>query len=484
MNEQNLLIPHSNPIDIEEEKDRSDEEYQVIQEDYHSSPRCGIKSRAVKKVMTNITFSSVEISTKPYIKYCVTQIKEEQKNNNSDKQINNSNNNNINNNSKPSKKLPKDKKEDNDNEENKEEKETQETNNFHIMEEKNNKIGCNKLKNSPKINKKLEKNHIKFREGKNFMNSEKEIKKILSIKMKLSLNNEEKIDKNKENSDRNIFKVIPKHINTNLNNKEIPKEDNYKAKSIMNIYSLNFRKDKEKIKIYSPKETNINITKDKNEGVSVPSLFTTKNIKRVKKSKKFIDNDGKKKKSNITRQHSFIPINKIKKAKIHEEKEKDVKKTRRHSLIPNIEIGKQNKKMFLNILNNNDIKNKIKKKNKHQKMKSLGEKNDEVITFEKYKKFEKFENEACCTPKRRINCKFMLQMDDSFKDSENNKNSDIPKTTKGKRKVSIYDNNIESKKKEKYLQKKKRIYQKKNLYFVFLKKKIKIYIVRKIVKKK
>ena len=81
MNEKNLLIPYSNPKDIEEEKDRSDEEYQIIQEDYHSSPKCGIKSRAVKKVVTNIIFSPVEKSTTPYIKYCVTQRKEEQKNN-------------------------------------------------------------------------------------------------------------------------------------------------------------------------------------------------------------------------------------------------------------------------------------------------------------------------------------------------------------------------------------------------------------------
>ena len=474
MNEQNLLIPHSNSIDIEEEKDISDEEYQVIQEDYHSSPRCGIKSRAVKKVMANITFSPVEISTKPYIKYCVMPIKEEQKNNNSDNLLNNSNNNNINNNSIPCKKILKEKREYNDNEENKEEKETQETNNFHIMEEKIDKTESNKLKNSAKI-KKTEKNHIKFRDGKNIINSEKEIKKILSIKMKLNLNNEEKLDKDKENSDRNIYKIIPKNLNTNLNNKEIQKEeildkDIYKAKSIMNIYSLNLKKDKEKIRIFSPKEVNINTTKDKNEGICMSSLFTTKNIKRIKKTKKLIENSGKFKKSNITRQHSFIPINKIKKGKIHEEKEKENKKTRRRSLIPNIEAIKENKKMFLNTLNHSDNKNKIKKKNlKHQKMKSLGEKNDNVVTFEKYKKFEKFENEACCTPKRRINCKYLLKMDESFKDSENNKNSDIPKTTKGKRKVSIYDNNnIESKKKRKiFTEEKKDLSKKKSIFCIF-----------------
>ena len=107
--------------------------------------------------------------------------------------------------------------------------------------------------------------------------------------MKLNLNNEEKLDKDKENSDRNIYKIIPKNLNTNLNNKEIQKEeildkDIYKAKSIMNIYSLNLKKDKEKIRIFSPKEANINTTKDKNEGICMSSLFTTKNIKRIKKA--------------------------------------------------------------------------------------------------------------------------------------------------------------------------------------------------------
>ena len=64
----------------EEKKEESEEEYQIITEDYCSSPKCGIKSQSVKNVTKNITFSPVEISMNPYFKYSVFQIKEEQKN--------------------------------------------------------------------------------------------------------------------------------------------------------------------------------------------------------------------------------------------------------------------------------------------------------------------------------------------------------------------------------------------------------------------
>ena len=81
MNEEKLSIPHLNSL--EGQKDDSEEVYEVIEEDYRSSPKCGIKSRIVKTVMRNIIFSPIEISTNPYIKYCVTQLKEEEKNHNS-----------------------------------------------------------------------------------------------------------------------------------------------------------------------------------------------------------------------------------------------------------------------------------------------------------------------------------------------------------------------------------------------------------------
>ena len=65
-------------LDIEKEKkDESFEEYQIIKEDYCSSPKCGIKSKIVTKSVEKIIFSPVEISTKPYFKYCVTPGKDE-----------------------------------------------------------------------------------------------------------------------------------------------------------------------------------------------------------------------------------------------------------------------------------------------------------------------------------------------------------------------------------------------------------------------
>ena len=136
MNEEKEQITHFNSL--EERKEDSEEEYQIIEEDYHSSPKCGIKSRVVKKVMGNIIFSPIEISANPYFKYCVTQIKEVQKNNISS---------NLTTNLKLSKKDIKNKKDEVKvsigDEDNKESKETEETNNVHLVEEKNQKIAIN-----------------------------------------------------------------------------------------------------------------------------------------------------------------------------------------------------------------------------------------------------------------------------------------------------------------------------------------------------
>ena len=65
---------------FENQFEEKNEEYQVIRENYHSSPKCGIKYLFVKKIIKNIIFSPLEISANPYFKYSVTQIKEEQKN--------------------------------------------------------------------------------------------------------------------------------------------------------------------------------------------------------------------------------------------------------------------------------------------------------------------------------------------------------------------------------------------------------------------
>ena len=73
----------------EEKIFENDDECQIIKEDYHSSPRCGIKSKSVKNTSRDIIFSPIEISTKPYCKYCVIPIKEEQKNDISRTETNN-----------------------------------------------------------------------------------------------------------------------------------------------------------------------------------------------------------------------------------------------------------------------------------------------------------------------------------------------------------------------------------------------------------
>ena len=534
MNEQKKLFPCKS--NLEEMKEIEEEECQVIKEDYHSSPRCGIRARVVKKITRNITFSPIEISKNPYFKYCVKQIKEEQKNDNS---INISNNHNnlkiINKELKENSGLSIEK------------KETQDASKIHIVEEKANAIISNIVNKKNDLKKKREKNNLQFRKIRNYMNSEKLTKKIISIKLKLSLNNEleekksnqsieknnynitsnisnnkpissqngnddetphnicstklssnaENIDKEKDNTNDNIKDSTKDKIkeNTNENTKENTKEnakdnakdnikdsikdfikdihrDNNKEKHInntiklnpiLNIHSINFKNDKEKK--FCPK-----FLKDKFEQIPMPSLYSTNNIKKIKKPKKFLEIENKKVKSNVTRQHSFIPISKIKKVKINEEeKDKNDKNRKRHSLIPKDENKKDNKKIYLNILRNSELKNKLKKKNsRHKKMKSLGEKNNKLIKFEKYNK--RNENETCGTPKRRINCSYKLKMDDSFKDSENNKITDIPKSSKSKKRVSIFD--TESKKRKRLFGEEKKegnIYNKKKSIFCNIK---------------
>ena len=78
MNETKIIPIIVNNLDNEKEKkEESFEEYQIIKEDYCSSPRCGIKSKIVTKSVEKIIFSPVEISTKPYFKYCVSPGKDE-----------------------------------------------------------------------------------------------------------------------------------------------------------------------------------------------------------------------------------------------------------------------------------------------------------------------------------------------------------------------------------------------------------------------
>ena len=79
MNEAKIvpLIIYNKDNIIKDKKEESYEEYQIIQEDYCSSPKCGIKSKIVTKTVEKINFSPMETSTNPYFKYCVIPIKDE-----------------------------------------------------------------------------------------------------------------------------------------------------------------------------------------------------------------------------------------------------------------------------------------------------------------------------------------------------------------------------------------------------------------------
>ena len=222
MNEEKItIIPFQLKEEKEEKKEENDEEYEVIKESYHSSPKYGTKSKIVKKVNNNITFSPVETSTKPYFKYCVVQIKEEQKNDisqadttqtklNDDKSKNNDLKNYSNNNELRSslREFKEEKFEGNKcisiEEENKEEKES-EYNYVRIVEKKSSEITLNISYKCNEENKKQEKE--KKTKNRNLLPSETSTPKTYhhslrnkedsKLKIKLHLNNNEDEEKKK-----------------------------------------------------------------------------------------------------------------------------------------------------------------------------------------------------------------------------------------------------------------------------------------------
>jgi len=524
MNDEKItIIPYQLKEEKEEKKEENDEEYEVIKESYHSSPKYGTKSKIVKKVYNNITFSPVETSTKPYFKYCVVQMKEEQKNdisqaettqtklNDEKSKINNLTNYSNNNDLRSSLREFKEEKLEGTRcigieEENKEEKES-EYNYVRIVEKKASEITLNISYKCNEENKRYEKE--KNNKKRNILAYESSTPKTYhhslrnredsKIKMKLHLNNEEDEKKQKQkHSQRNIYNMLnniqmPESIHSDkfTNNKLLNKlrieenKDMIKVKSIFNLNSISLKKEKDKKG--SPRN------KDKSNPIKVTSSFTTNNIKRLKKPKKKEEkekeNDNKKSNRHVLRQHSYIPVGKEKKLKMTHNEEKDNnnnKRRRRHSLIPNVDMKKQDKNLF-NIFINNAKEEKEKQKNKkikskHQKMKSLGEGNNtnnflEAIKNEKYKKCEKCEKDKdrdkdkdkdnCCLYKRKQNNfnNNKNRVEDTFKDTDNNnnKNHDFLKTAKSKRKVSIFENN-EKRRKRLHTEEKKDAMKKKSTF--------------------
>jgi CTD small phosphatase-like protein 2 len=345
MNEINITVEQLN-------KDKK-EDYQIIRENYHSSPKCGIKALFVKKVKNNIIFTPIEISEKPYFKYCVTQIKEEPYNDISQSETNQTKVNdykttNTNNYDSTNKVLKIDKI--NDKEDEEREKESEEAHYIQIVEKKASEITLCKSFKSLEEHKNMEKDRIKI--SSKFLNSEKDIKyfyhKSLNIKESKKLKSKLSIKKvdtqhktTLKNNQINIFNILnnimlptPIKIKYNNNDSNLVKTQSNKemnmSKSTLNI-NFNSKKNKNIKKISSPKD-NVNNQKQ----LKIKFSHSNK-IKRLKKEKK-TEKNIKVNKKHVKRQYSFIPILKIKKnkLKIEESKskidEKEEQKTRRHSM--------------------------------------------------------------------------------------------------------------------------------------------------------
>ena len=468
-------------------QEKNNEDLISIREGYQSSPKCGIKCKIVKNVFRNIIFTPVEISAQPYLKYSVTQLKEERNSDISPNETDNtklqeekSRTNNLSTTNNDEFKLSqiKDKKTDGNsgiyNEENSKNDKENEYNNIHIIEKKESEKTFSLSRVFDEEGHKI----VKQNNNKTLFNKEHRAKNIYhhslkdkdndELKIKLNLNNKEDEKKKKKlkNSQKNIYNILNNISNHESSNHSVKgnidnllkteeNSNSTKTKSIFNFNSIN-------------KKNQPIIIKYKRDSMKVRTSVTSTNIKQVKKTKKVQEFDIKKLKNKITRQHSHIPIFKFKKIKIihndEKEKDKDNKKTRRISLAQK-EDNKDNKKennKSVNILNNDKETNKLKLnslKSKHVKMKSMGntiENKNEILNIT-YNNSKKNEKEISWTPKRNINyqCKIKKEKSVNNVDDNNNQNNHnssknhmILKTMKGKRRVSFFkENTNESKKK-------------------------------------
>jgi len=306
-----------NSDNVEEKKEDSIEEYQIIKEDYCSSPKCGIKSKIVTKSVEKMNFSPIEISTNPYFKYCVIPIKDENfKYDFSQSETNNTRNleeknqkkyNNISNHQKNSYILLnnnelKEENNENDSENDSDDECENECENENICNylnilEKNKsdvKLIFNKNENA---HKDFNENDIKLKSKKvslykgsqktnnanfNFHNSI-----ILNQKRKLSLNEcseHKKKNRKMKISQRNVNKIF---ILNDENNKKEERQSN-KSKNSSVFQSIKLKKNK--IKNIKSNVLPFKLNKEKEEPVKVVSSYTATNINRFKKKKKSKDN--------------------------------------------------------------------------------------------------------------------------------------------------------------------------------------------------
>ena len=418
----NPLITY-NKEDNKEKKEESLEDYQIIKEDYCSSPKCGIKSKIVTKSVEKIIFSPIEISTNPYFKYCVTPVKDEHfKFDFSQSETNHTRNqeekkckHNIKNNSNNQNlyiKIIKDELEE-EKDENESENENKEgiidkNNKIHILDKKENETclkiddNYNNINDKPLEEKsfKLKNKKINLHKTKTLTDNYNHHSINLKEKMKLTLNEGNEITKeNKKlkNSHKNMNNLLRLRAEENKNNKISETEMNNNSNSHNNRTKGNsifqtLKEKKENNKNIKKRMSPFKISKDKKEPFKVSSSLTTEDINRISsKKKKGQENELKKiKTSNDIHAHynnmNNVNINYTNTNKAKREKNKIKSKNYLKEIDNSEENLKKLKKEINNKYNNmydnnkennNDgylINKQKKKRTKHKKMKSMGEK--------------------------------------------------------------------------------------------------------------
>ena len=449
-----------------EKQDESNEEYQIIQEDYCSSPKCGIRSKIVTKSVEKIIFSPIEISTHPYFKYSVTPIKDEHmKFDFSQSETNNTriqeeikskkNINNIFYNQKTSyieviKDELKEEKSETDSENG--EKLMDKSRYFNILKNKESamtiELSNNTNRGTPKQirSAKLKSRKINLQKisSFNYNDIHHSIKLKEKLKLLLNDNNENTKGKKKGKASQKLMHNILRLVDDKNKKSEadvinlINNNDNNNCKSKESTLFNSLRLKKENIKNIKQKFSPYKIGKERKEPFKVKSSLTSTDLKGLIKKKKRTKENGLKK-IRTTHNIQYDPNKNL------------------------INKSKRDKKEGNADNNNNDgfIMNKPKKKkSKHKKMKNLGEKvflnlNKENKKYneneDKNKDKDKDKGDINDNfPNRRINNfhSYKLNFNINFKNKNNNLGT--PSTTK-KRRRSIFDFNLDENKKRNIL---------------------------------
>ena len=448
--------------DNNEKKDESIEDYQIIQEDYCSSPKCGIRSKIVTKSVEKIIISPIEISTHPYFKYSVTPIKDEHmKFDFSQSETNNTriqedikskkNINNIFNNQKNSYiEIIKDelKEEKSETESENGEKLTDKINYMNILKNKGSvmaiKLNKNTNSGTPFQGRSAQLKSRKINLHKissfNYNNDHHSIKLKEKLKLLLNENNENIKGKKKAKASQklihNILTLVDdkkKKSETNMINL-VRNIDINNTKSIFNSLKLK----KENIKNIKQKFSPFRIGKERKEPFKVKSSLTSTDLKGlIKKKKKTQENELKKIKT--THNIQFDP-NKI--------------KSKRDKKEVNMNEGNTN--------NNEDFafNNPKKKKSKHKKMKNLGERVNANLNKE-IKRYNENEDKNKDNDKDKgdINDNFTKRRENNFYSYKFNINDTLKKKNKilgalltaKKKRRSIFDFYLDENKKKNIL---------------------------------